>query len=242
MDIQKSFTFVFEDDGWQRKGAIGAVLALLSFLVLPALILVGYSIEVARNVRDGRKTPLPDWNYGSMLREGFMVSLAGFVYTLPAILLFVLGGGGAAVLSAIGGGESGFLNTAGGGIAILLSCIALLYLLAFLVVAPAIYIQYIRHGNLAACFQFSEVINIARSQLGNIIMTVIVIAVAGFAFSIVSGILNVIPCLGQLAWLVLTLLYVPYQQAVTGHLYGQIAANIDGKKTNFDEFDNLDFS
>lgn len=241
MDIQKSFSFVFEDESWQRKMAIGAGLAIFSFLVIPMFILVGYSIEVARNVRDGRKMPLPDWDYGTMLREGFMVSLAGFVYTLPAILLFVLGGGLAIILSAIGGGESDIANATGGGIAIILSCVAMLYLLAFLVIAPAIYIQYIRHGNLAACFQFSEVINIARNQLGNIIISVLVVAGAGIAFGIVSGILNVIPCLGQLAWFILTLLWVPYQQAVTGHLYGQIAANIDGKKTNFDEFDNLDF-
>lgn len=242
MDIQKSFTYVFEDADWQRKGAIGAALGLASFLILPIFILVGYSIAVARNVRDGRKMPLPEWDYGTMFREGFMVSIAGIVYALPAILLFVLGGGLAVGLSAIGGGESDIANATGGGLAIILSCIAGLYMLALLVIAPAIYIQYIRHGNLAACFQFSEVINIARSQLGNIIMTVIAIAVASFAFSIVSGFLNIIPCLGQIAWFVLTLLWVPYQQAVTGHMYGQIAANIDGKKTNFDEFDNLDFS
>ncbi len=242
MDIQKSFTYVFEDDTWQRKAAIGAGLALISFLIVPIFMLVGYSIAVARNVRDGRKMPLPEWDYGEMMREGFMVSIAGLVYALPAILLFVLGGGLAIGISAIGGGESEVANATGGGLAIILSCVAGLYMLALAVISPAIYIQYIRHGSLSACFQFSEVINIARSQLGNIIMTVIALMAASFAFSTISMILNIIPCLGQLAWLVLTLLYFPYQQMVTGHMYGQIAANIDGKKSNFDTFDNLDFS
>ncbi len=242
MDIQKSFTFVFDDDSWQRKMAIGAGLALASFLIVPAFMLVGYSIAVARNVRDGRKMPLPEWDYGVMMREGFAVGVAGFVYALPAILLFILGGGLAAGISAIGGGESDIANATGGGLAVILSCVAGIYMLALMVLAPAIYIQYIRHGNIGACFQVSEVVNIARSQIGNIIMTVIVLAVAGFAFGIISGVLNIIPCLGQLAWLVLTLLYAPYQQMVTGHMYGQIAAIVDGKKTNFDEFDNLDFN
>ena len=48
MEFIKALTFVTDDPRWKEKVAIGSVLALLSFLIVPVLILLGYWRATAR--------------------------------------------------------------------------------------------------------------------------------------------------------------------------------------------------
>ena len=235
MDIQKAFTFISEDEKWLNKLGMGVLMTLLSFLVLPAFILSGYSIEIARRVMQGDERPLPEWtDYGKYLVDGLMVAVAGFVYALPAIILMVVGGITGGLLSAIGDGDVG--AALGGGAALIFILIAFVYLIAMMFLLPAVTIQFIRHGNIGACLNFREVIAITRSQIGNIIVAVISLIAAGMVINFGAALLNVIPCLGTIAWAIIMLAVTPYLQYVSGHLFGQIAGNVDGAKS-----DKLDF-
>jgi hypothetical protein len=64
MNIGKSFTFVFEDQRWLTKVGIGTLVLILAGLLSPILIgilgyfiIVGYGLDVVRNVRRGISTP-----------------------------------------------------------------------------------------------------------------------------------------------------------------------------------------
>jgi hypothetical protein len=229
MDIAKSFTYILEDEEWITKLGIGAVLTFFFWLLLPIPLLVGYTVAVLRNVRDGYERPLPAWdNWGKLFMDGLFIMIAQFVYTLPFLLLFcvvsigMVASAGMAELSEELAAAS-LLATFG-----LSACLFLIWYVAILLISPAIMIQYGRTGTLGSCFRFGEVIAIVRRNVGDILIAFVAILVVTFVFSAFTSVLGAIPCLGVIIGLVISLAFSPYLVMVTGHLYGQIAAKDSG--------------
>jgi hypothetical protein len=229
MDIVKSFTYMLEDDRWVTKLGIGAVLTFFSWLLVPIPLLVGYSVAVLRNVRDGYERPLPEWDdWGKLFMDGLFIMIAQFVYTLPFLLLFcvisigMVASAGMAELSEDLAAAS-LLATFG-----LSACLLLFWYVAILFISPAIMIQYGRTGALGSCFRFGEVIAIVRRNVGDILIAFVAILIVTFVFSAFTFVLGSIPCLGLIISLPLSLVFGPYVMMVSGHLYGQIAAKEDG--------------
>lgn len=230
MDVNKSIRYVFDDPQWISKVVIGALLSILGFLIVPALILQGYVVKIIRQVMNGDWDGLPEWDdWGGLLRDGFNVFIAELVYVLPFIILMIIGlltTGGAASLA---GGEDLTALLATGG-ALLFICLVFLFAIAFLFLAPAILIQYAIKGDLGSMFRFGEVFAIIRNNMADILVAFLVTLVAAFAVSLVGGVLAIIPCLGWIAAFIISLAAGPYISFVGGHLYGQIAAKILGNK------------
>lgn len=231
MDIAKAFTYITEDERWVGKIGIGALISLLSFLLVPIPLLVGYVVGISRNVMEQSDRPLPEWDdFGRLFRDGLSILVAQFVYTMPFWLLTCI-----AIFATVGftglseisedAAALGIISTFG-----LVSCLGLLFALALFFISPAIVIQYLRTDNLGACFRFGEVIGIARANVGDILIAALASFAASFVIGSVLGILNIIPCLGQILSLILSVAAGPYLAAITGHLYGQIAAKVSGGK------------
>lgn len=234
MDVAKAFTYFSEDERWVGKLGIGVLISLVSVLVLPVFLLYGYAIGITRNVMHGEERPLPEWeDIGTLFKDGLSIFAASIVYTLPFWLLACIafastigfGGLGEATQISEDAIAAGILATWG-----LVACLTLVFALAFFFISPAIVIQYVREGDLASCFRFSEVLAIVRDNFGDILIAGLTPFAASFVFSLVFGVLSIIPCLGWIASFVLGVAIGPYLTAVTGHLYGQIAGKIGGKR------------
>jgi uncharacterized membrane protein len=86
MDFGKAFTFVFEDEDWLKKIALGGLLSLIP--VIGIFLVIGYGFEVTKRVIKGDAEVLPDWSdFGGYLTKGFLVFLIVFVYMLPVFLI-----------------------------------------------------------------------------------------------------------------------------------------------------------
>jgi hypothetical protein len=233
MDVNKAFRFVFDDTQWISKLLIGVLMSLLSFLILPALILQGYAVKIVRHVMAGNRDNLPEWSdYGDLLKDGFFVTVAEIIWTLPFIILFVVGGlatGGLGSL-ADNGSDLAAAGAMGGGL--LLACLALLFVVALLFLMPAILIQYAITDEFGATFRFGEVWAIIRNNLADILLVFLVTIVAVIAIGLVAGIVGIVPCLGWLAAAAIGLAMGPYITYVTSHLYGQIGAKVLGNKAS----------
>ncbi len=219
------------------KIGIGAAISLLSFLIIPIPLLVGYLVGITRNVQDGLERPLPEWDdFGQLFKDGLSVMVGQIVYTLPFWVIMCIavvataGLGGAAEATATSEDllAAGFLATWG-----LVSCLALIFMVAIFFLSPAIVIQYVRTNELGAMFRFGEVIAIARENLGDIVIAALASFGASFVLSAALGVINIIPCLGQIISLVIAIAMGPYLTAVSGHLYGQIASKSWGKEAKF---------
>ena len=228
MDIGKAFSFVAEDEEWLTKIGIGAVVSLFSFLILPIFLLVGYVVQVTRNVRNGEPRPLPAWtDWEKLFMDGLFVAIAQIVYTLPFWLLICLAIG----LSVAFGGLAGASEDAAiMGVAatwLVVACLLVVFTIALLFISPAIVIQYVRAGDFGATMRVGEVLGIARDNAGQILIAALAVFGVSLLYSFVAGALQLIPCVGQIISMIAGIFVGPWLAASSGHLYGQIAANVD---------------
>jgi len=231
MNIGKSFSFMFEDKQWVSKLGLGA---LITFIPILNFAWTGYMVGVIRNVMNNEPEPLPNWDdFGKKLTDGLLLVVAGLVYALPIIVLFCLPLSFMVVPAILSGntdtqGLAEVIAGLGSALFICLMCVFAIYALALSVVYPAILVIFAREGTLASCFKFRDVFGLISRNTSPFLTAWGVNIGLSFAISFVIGIaqtiLNFIPCLGQIAALVLTLGVVVYSTVVYSHLFGQFGA------------------
>ena len=222
MDFGKAFTFMFDDPNWLRKLGIGTLVGLLGMVLMPILIgviplimVMGYTLDALRNVAEGKEFPMPEWNeWGSFLIRGLKLIAAFFVWSLPLLLVGIPMGLGAA----FAGNQSDAGPAIGALLMVCASCLTFLWGLFLLLISPAIYIRLAVTGRLGAAFEIGKLWALTRDNLGNIILALILVFVAGLIAAIV-GSLGLLLCVGFLITVPLATLW---QYLVQAHLFGQI--------------------
>ncbi len=87
-DAAQGVRYVTEDPAWVTKVLVGGL--IISFPILEA-VCDGYQIQTIRNVRDGKRKPLPAWDdLGGLFKAGLPLRLAVYAMYLPALALSVL--------------------------------------------------------------------------------------------------------------------------------------------------------
>lgn len=211
MDIAKSFTYVFDDEEWVSKLLIAAVISLVSPFVLgiPYLLILGYTVEIVRNVRRGEPRPLPKWdNLGDKFRDGLMLFIAFLVYSLPILIILC-----PFIVIAIATGDS---QSAQDTLGILWACFACLVFLWGIVVAlvtPALYVRLAETGELGALFRFGDIFSFTVNNIGSVIVAIVV----GWVASLLASIVGLVLC--GIGLIVTT----PWATLVIAHLYAQVA-------------------
>jgi hypothetical protein len=231
MDVGKSVGYVFEDQKWTNKLLLGM---LVSIVPIVNFALLGWVIDIMRNVSQRQPNPLPEWdNFGDKFIKGTILFVVGLIYSLPALLItcplfflpFTRGDFSREGQQALTGM---FVGTT-----LLLTCAVAIYGLLISFLMPAIYLNFARKGTFAACFEFGEIWRIMSKNLGDYIVAWLIIIVVGigvsFVISIVGAVLAIIPCCGWiLAWILFGVTTV-WILAVFGHLFGQIGAEPPGQ-------------
>lgn len=225
MDFGLAFTFIQEDEDWAKKVGIAVVIFLagMLFLFIPFILVYGYQISVTRNVINGKKKPLPDWqDWGQYFMDGAIVIAAQIVYMLPAMIPFFIGFA-AFLLPALSGGNddvAGALAAVGFGIYFLMLCLGILVAMVAGFVSPALHIQYVRTGEFGALFRVGEVFGIVRENVTDILMTFVATFVALIIIQAIGGVLFFTIC----GPFIIALVGRFWVMMANGHLYGQIAS------------------
>lgn len=231
MNISEALTFTFRDEDWLKKLGIGALITLVSFLlIIPFPILIGYQIATMRNVMNGEKRPLPAWdNTGEMFVEGWKIVGVSLVYSLPLIILYGLIFG--LIFALENSGAEDILGVFIG----LAQCVVFIFSMAMALFAPAVLVQYARTGTFSDCFNFSEIYAFTRRNIGNVLLTIISSIVASLLMQI-AAVISLITICGPI--IVFLAGYV-WLAAAIGHLYGQVALEDKGgpsKEELYSEF------
>ena len=231
MDIQKSFSYPFEDRDWMTKLGLGALIGLVPVL---GLAWSGYMVEIIRNVMAGRVDPLPTWDdLGRKFADGLILFAAGLIYALPLLLLFGIPLTMMLFSGVLSGSHdlqdiAGTLAGLGGVLFAAFSCVALLYGLALSIVYPAILVIFARRGTFSSCFDFAAITGLISRASGPFFMAWGMSLVAGLlvgaVISIVTAVVGWIPCIGWAISLVLTLATGVYVTSIHAHLFGQFGA------------------
>ena len=222
IDIAQALQHPTEDRDWIKKFALGV---LISFVPILSFAITGFIIEHLQNSARGASSPLPNWdNLGKKLVIGLKLLAVQLIFALPILMpscaLF-----GFLIQQTASRPDGNLPENAiliGGIGAIELSCVALLYGLFLLYLSAAILIQFARTEQIGACLRIGELIQIARTNTGDYLTIVAIVAAISFAVGLVSGILSLIPCLGTIIILILI--------SILSSLYiGLVAANMAGQ-------------
>jgi energy-coupling factor transport system substrate-specific component len=211
LDLGEAVTFVVRSDRWVRKLLAGAACVLFFWLIVPFVLLVGYTVEVSRVVRAGARE-LPPWNHPwRKIKQGFSFLVALLIWTSPSVLL--------SIPAAIVGEQSTPTNVITlGEIAGIISAIGSVWGLVVLLLEPAIVSQYMDRGFLGAL----NPVTVSRRVRVNLGLSIVVgtLVVALSAISVV----------GVAALLIGVLVTFPYASFVGAYLVGRYARLTDGPR------------
>ncbi len=223
MDIGSAFTYVFDDPDWIKKVAIGGGIILAGIILLPILVglalflpIGGYMLETIKNVRDGRSTPLPEWtDFGNLFSKGLMLFVIGLVYNLPSVIFSCASAGVniAVTNQDIDPDVAGAL----GAISVCLSCFQLIFSLLGNALLPAALIRYAQYDSLGSAFQFGEIFNFIKNNIGDYIIVILLSWVAGLI-----AIFGIILCFIGVVFTGF------WSNLVSANLYGQLARKAAG--------------
>lgn len=231
MNINKAFSFPFEDKQWISKLGIGAIISMVPIL---NFAWSGYLVGILRNVVDNEAEPLPNWdNFEKKFMDGLILFGAGLVYSLPILLVICLPMGIMGISGAISG--SGDLQDVGevvagigGFLGLCLGGLFFVYAIFLSIVYPAILVVFAREGTFASCFKFRDVMNLISKNAGPFFtawgISLVAALGVGFVAGIVSAVLGWIPCVGWVAALVISMGSTVYATAVYAHLFGQFGS------------------
>jgi hypothetical protein len=208
MDIGASFGYMFQDEDWIKKIAIGGIVGLIPIVNFAA---IGYMIQVLRNVRAGQVLPLPEWDqFGQYFMDGLWIFLIALVWSIPALLVACLQAiGGAAIANNANNDQIAATYSV---ISVCFSCLIGLWSLVVAIFIPAILVRFAEVGDFMAGFRFGELFNFISINVGNYVIVLILMWVASLIASL-GVILCVIGVIFTQFWAYL----------VSGHLLGQLA-------------------
>lgn len=224
MNIGKSFTYIFEDSRWLNKILIGTLVLIVSSLlstiligILGYFIVMGYALEVLRNVRRGDRYPLPEWKdrWGEWLVLGVKLTVAVLVWALPAIVIGLFMIVPAAMMD-----SNDTMATVGALTFACLGCLIFLWTVVVLLASPAIYIRIAETEQISSAFQFGSILRFTREHIGDVIIVTIMYFLASLVVGLIGSVIGVLLCV---IGLIVTL---PAAQLITmliqSHLYAQI--------------------
>ncbi len=172
------------------KVLIGGLFFLLTFALIGAFFIAGYSARLVRNVIAGAQYPLPEWDdLGEYFGEGLMLFCIGLIYALPLIVLAMGVGIPAAILNAA---QSEDVRNIGGGVLGCAWCfiVPLGFAISFFV--PAAMLMAVTKRRFGAAFEFGQIWAFIRENIGNYLLAVVVFIVARFA----AGFGVILLCIG----------------------------------------------
>ncbi|ELZ81624.1 hypothetical protein C454_08199 [Haloferax gibbonsii ATCC 33959] len=216
--LSESLNYLRNGEDWVKTVLIGGVLGLLSFLIVPTFLVIGYLLRVVRATMKGDEVPPEFDDWGDMAIDGVKGFAIAFVYALvPAIIAGVFGFAGIVGAAAGGSDAAGAL---GGIVALvgLLLAFVLGLLAAYLI--PAALSNYAETDRMGAAFDFGTLRPILTS--GKYATAWLTAFAVLFASSIVVGVLNVIPLLGFVVGAFVTFYAAVAAYYIIGKTWGEL--------------------
>lgn len=209
--IEDVLRYPTRDDEWVRTVLVGGALTLFGFLIIPAVLVAGYALEVIRRqaAGDGEPPVFEDW--GRLLVDGLKAVVVWLVYSLVAGVVGAVVFGGSIAAMATGSDAGMALGLLGFGVG---SLVFLLVALALFYLAPASLANLAVTGRLGAAFDVGTVRALVTSR------EYAVPWLWGLGVALVGGaVANAIAVIPLLGWIAGALLLF-YVEVVLAALWG----------------------
>lgn len=207
MDFGKAFTYPFQDPDWFKKIIIPGLVMLIP--IIGQIAVLGWALEITRRVLRKDPNPLPEFDFGKNLSDGFKGFVIGLVYAIP-IFIFMIP---PIIVSATMDPEAASMESLGPVAIIVMVCcygLMILYSLLMSAVLPAALGNFVANENMSAGFRFKEVFALVKAAPGAYLLVLVGVILAGM----IGGLGSIVCAIG-------VILTSAYAFAVQGHLYGQ---------------------
>ncbi len=207
----------YPSSDWSKVVILG-VLFLISFLIIPIFLALGYTFRVIKASLAGLEELPAFEEWGEMFVEGIKLFLVYMIYSLPALIIIIISfiSLWASLISLTNIVQASgntvtpnmFLALTGSSAIIGLIIAGLYILVIYPIMAVAIGNMAYYNGELGAAFRFDEILSII-SQIGwvDLIIWYIVVIIVGVAIGLVVSIISIIPIIG---WIIPIFLVYPY--------------------------------
>lgn len=220
--VGDAFSYSMQD--WKKVITLG-IMFIISFLIVPAFIALGYFFRVIKATLAGSEE-LPEFDdWGGMLKEGFKLFIVEFIYFIIPAIIIMVGMWAAIVPFATMQGPDAVLAPAAfgliGGVALI--GIVLMIIIGLIVTIAIANMAYY-DGKISAAFKFSEIMDLI-STIGwsNYIIWYIVMIIVGFVIGIVAGILNAL----IIGFVLTPLIIAPFAQIFFARSLGLLVTSED---------------
>lgn len=88
------FRFPFQDSEAKSRFIAGSALLLGGFIIpiIPGLFVYGYALRILKSTVEGKPPSMPPWDdWSSLFKLGLRGAIVSFIYTLPAMGVFLFG-------------------------------------------------------------------------------------------------------------------------------------------------------
>ncbi|RXE56451.1 hypothetical protein ABH15_10255 [Methanoculleus taiwanensis] len=197
--------------GYTKDGLFGKwgkwILLAIGTIIFPFIL--GYMFRIFRGVKPAPE--LTDWV--GLFIDGLKLFVLGIIYFIPVWIVMALffGGAYATVADLFRAGDpialANAILSALAGLAIGIILVMILQIVIYIVLIVAA-VRYARTNNIAEAFNFTAIFEqINRIGWGQYILALIVLWLVGVVYSVIVGIIGVIPIIG---WLIALFLYPAY--------------------------------
>jgi len=191
-----------------KRVVVLGISLLFSILIIPLFILFGYALRVIRKSVEGETEPPAFDALGAMIVDGlkYIVAVIGY-FLIPGILM------GMGIMPVIASITANDMMSSGASVIALLTgsglfLVGVLLMIVISVIANMGIANMAHTGKLGAAFRFGEILRIIGSiGWGKYIIWYIVLIVIAMLFSVVGVLVQFIPILGSLAYI---LVIAPY--------------------------------
>jgi len=208
MDYVGSVTYVAQDKDWLKKIGMGALMALLSIVLVGSWALTGWAMEAFRRVARGAEEKLPDWDdFGGYIGQGLKFFVVTLVWSLPMIVIIaVLAGIAAAAAATVRSGEAAMM-----GVTMIIWLVAIVYSLAVSFLGIGAFVIIAQTGDLGQALNPMNAWNVLNRDLGKWVVSGLVLLLGSFVLS----------SIGSLLCGVGAFIATPWIYAMSGNLLGQ---------------------
>ena len=222
MNVDRGIKAPFQDPKWAERVAIGSLIGLVPILNFATQ---GYLLDYTRAVAYGQDVPLPTWDeLARYWVRGLLAGVAGFIYALPAIILFGIGVVPIIAGAIAGEGVTVFAGLTSGCFVFALGALYLLFISVFWGAAYANYAMHEEFGALFALGRMKEKISQHGSEyFAAWGLTLLVGLVIGTVLGVVSGFVSFIPFFGSVLSAVVGAFAGLIGGLVSSHYFGQYA-------------------
>jgi hypothetical protein len=187
MDFGNAFVYMFSSKEWIKKMVLGTAMALVP--ILGQFVLIGWTLDVLRNLKQKDPDPLPEWtgdDFARWLGRGLGLSVTVVTFLLPVIVIAViLWGCGAIGLSVLGGdGE-----TLGGVVGLCMACISLILYFVIGLGALVVFVRYASTDQIDVGLEYVKNFQLVAANIAPLLIIVVLVLIM-FLIGAIVGVLT----------------------------------------------------